>query len=153
MMGPALLIMALAAVVGELVASQSLNLLSIGVRFGLGFFAILVAHSAGRLLGGAGSYAATLRGAGFGYTAYVFELLYLPPLSVGIAPLITLTLAFFGVWLGAAEAHRLQGWRSLALPAAIVLVFVAGTALLLLLGAGSVVTIGALLEDLGLIAQ
>lgn len=77
---------------------------------------VLFAFGAARLLRGKGDFTATLRVIGFASAARVIELFALvPPLSL-VARIAALLVQFLATWLGVSEAHRLHGWRTIALP-------------------------------------
>jgi hypothetical protein len=59
-------------------------------------------------------------------------------------------LAFLGVWLGAAQAHELRGWRTLVLPIVFVIVLVVVGVVLRALFMGAAITIEALFQDVGM---
>jgi hypothetical protein len=57
---------------------------------------------------------------------------------------------FLCVWMGAATAHQTKGWRTLALPLVVLLVYVVGTAIVGVLLAGAEFTFQAVMMELGL---
>ena len=59
-------------------------------------------------------------------------------------------LAFLGVWLGAAQAHQLRGWRTLVLPIVFVIVVAVIGVVLRALFMGAAITIDALFQDVGM---
>jgi hypothetical protein len=112
--------------------------------------ALGVVFLAARLLGGKGSYTATLRGVGFGSVGYWFALLALVPPLAPLARFLALVVGFFGTWLGAAEANQLRGWRVFLLPVVYVVMFVAIVAGVYILLTGAQLTLAALGQALGL---
>jgi hypothetical protein len=116
------------------------------------FLGVLVVFGAGRLLGGTGSYTATLRGMGFAQGLYVLVLLaFIPDISL-LVRLITSILVFVATWMAGLEAHDLRGWRGLLLPVARLLIVAAGVAVLGYLAIGAGFTIQSLLRLFGLLA-
>ncbi len=81
MTGPALLIALLAGLVEALVTSQTPMEAALVLAFRLvgWFLGVLVVFGAARLLGGTGSFTATLRGVGFAQVVYLLELLAVLP--------------------------------------------------------------------------
>jgi hypothetical protein len=154
MTGPALLIAFLASLLQALFASQN----PLEVVFGLfvwflgWFLAVLAVFGAGRLLGGRGSFTATLRGVGFAQAVYLLELLDLIPALSSLVQLITSILVFVATWMAGLEAHELRGWRGLLLPVARLLVVVLSVVVLGSLIAGAEFTVEALLREAGLLA-
>jgi hypothetical protein len=155
MTGPALLLALLASLVAGVVSgTNALNMISsaMGRLFGW-LLGTLVVFGAGRLLGGTGSYTATLRGVGFAHVVYLLELLSLvPPLSI-LVRLITSIVFFVATWIAGVEAHELSGWRSLLLPVVQLVVVVLAVLVLQHLVAGLEFTIESLLREAGLLAQ
>jgi len=105
---------------------------------------------AGRLLGGTGDFAATLRGMGFAASVFLLSLLAFIPVIGPLAGFIVLVLAFFAAWMGAEAAHELRGWRSLLLPVLAVVALFVGAFILEVLIAGLDFTLAALARNLGL---
>jgi hypothetical protein len=64
--------------------------------------------------------------------------------------LLISVVSFVGVWMGAAEAHDLRGWRGLVFPVVFLVVVVAGVVGLAALVTGGHFTLGALARELGL---
>ena len=154
MTGPALLIALIAGLLEALLTSQTLVeavLVSL-VRLFVWFLGVLVVFGAGRLLGGTGSYTATLRGMGFAQVVFLLELLAFIPAISFLVRLITSILVFVATWMAGLEAHDLHGWRGLLLPVVRLLVVAVGVAVLGYLVMGAGFTIEALLRDVGLLA-
>jgi hypothetical protein len=154
MTGPALLVAFLASLVDGLVTSQSLveGVLVALARLVIWFLGVLVVFGAARLLGGSGSYTATLRGLGFAQGFYLLLLLAFVPAISSLVHLITSILVFVATWMAGLEAHDLHGWRALLLPVARLLVVTIGIAVLGYLAMGAGFTIESLLRELGLLA-
>ena len=150
MTGPALLIGLLASAVTALIQADGLNLLLMLGLAGLWLLTVGVIWLAGRLLGGGGDFTATLRGLGFAQSVYLLGLLRFVPVIAPLAGLIVTLMAFFAAWLGAIEAHRLEGWRTLLLPVAALVVFNLGLLILLVLLTGAAFSLTTLAQNLGL---
>jgi uncharacterized membrane protein YvlD (DUF360 family) len=153
MTGPALLITILAALLAASFSSQT-PLEAVGVwavRLLGWLLGVLVVFGAGRLLGGRGSFTATLRGVGFAQVVYLLELLALIPALSSLVQLITSILGFVATWMAGLEAQELRGWRGLLLPVAWLLVVVLSVVILGNLIAGAEFTIEALLREAGLL--
>jgi uncharacterized membrane protein YvlD (DUF360 family) len=153
MTGPALLISLLAALVQVLVLEGALNWALLGARFGLWLVAVLIVCMAGKLLSGKGTYTSTLRALGFAQIAWFLQLIAFIPVVAPLARLISLVVAFFAVWLGAAEAHETKGWRTLVFPVVAVLVLIAVVFVVKTLAAGAQFTLSALAAEAGVLAQ
>jgi uncharacterized membrane protein YvlD (DUF360 family) len=150
MTGPALLIALVASILVSVVQAGGFSLWMALGEIGLWLLSVLVVTIAGRLLGGTGDFATTLRGMGFARSVFVLGLLAFIP---GVAPLagfLVLVLGFFAAWMGASQAHDLRGWRSLLLPVLAVLVLFVGSFILEVLVAGLEFTLDALVQNLGL---
>jgi uncharacterized membrane protein YvlD (DUF360 family) len=154
MTGPALLIALLAGLIEALVTSQTLMEAALValVRLVVWFLGVLVVFAAARLLGGTGSYTATLRGMGFAQGMYLLELLAFIPAISFLVRLITSILVFVATWMAGLEAHDLHGWRGILLPMARLLVVAIGVAVLGYLVVGAGFTIESLLREVGLLA-
>ena len=151
MTGPAVLIALAASVLAGIVTAgtvQPLALLGQVLGWLLG---VLIVFGGGRLLGGSGSFTATLRGMGFAQGAYVFVLLGLIPALEPLARLIVTVLSFMTTWFAGIEAHGLRGWRSILLPLAVLAVLVLSLVILGVLLAGTEFTIESLLREAGLL--
>ncbi len=83
-------------------------------------------------------------------SAYWLTLLSVIPVIGPLFRTIGFILAFLGVWLGAAQAHELRGWRTLVLPVVFVVVLVVVGVVLRALFLGAAITIDAFLQDAGL---
>jgi len=150
MTGPALLILLLASLTSSVVAIDGVDWWGIGASIGVSFVTVLLMFLAGRLLRGKGSFTTTLRGMGFGWTAFIFELLHFLPAISGMGLLLAGILTFVGGWMGGAAAHDLKGWRSFVLPVVAAVVSTTGIILLAALFQGSQITVEALLTTFGL---
>ena len=155
MTGPALLIgligLALSAVIlnGAAIGSAG-NTTAIIARIVAWPFVVLFLVMAARVLGGKASYTSTFRVTGFAYVGYWLAALSFVPVIGSLFRTIGFLLAFLGVWLGAAQAHELRGWRTLVLPIIFVVVLVIVGVVLRALLMGAAITIDSLMQDVGL---
>jgi uncharacterized membrane protein YvlD (DUF360 family) len=150
MTGPALLIVMLASLLVTLAVAPEPSVVGWLVRLGVSFMATAVIFAAGRLLGRKGSFTTTFRGVGFAQAVYVLGLLAFIPALAPVVRLVVSIVSFVGVWMGAAEAHDLHGWRGLVFPVMFLVVMVAGVVALLALLAGAQFTLSTLGVELGL---
>jgi hypothetical protein len=154
MTGPALLIAFLAGLLEALVTSQSLTeaALVLAFRLVIWFLGVIAVFGAARLLGGTGSFTATLRGVGFAQILYVLDLLAMFPAISSLVRLITSLLVFVATWMAGLEAHDLHGWRGLLLPVARLVVAVVSIVVLGYLVAGAGFIVESLLREIGFLA-
>lgn len=147
---PALLIAVLGLFVSSAFGPQGFDLADLLQRCGSWLIGVLALFGAARMLGGRESYTTTLRAAGFASVAWLVGVLEVFPILAPVARLVATTLAFLGVWMAAAEAHKLGGWRSLLLPVADIVVIVGSVILLAELLAGAGLTLTSLAREIGL---
>jgi hypothetical protein len=85
-------------------------------RYLLWVLTVLILHATAHVLRGKAHFTQTFRVMGFVQTVGLLGLLrFIEP----IAPLVVTgvaLLSLFAAWLGVSKAHRLRGWRTLALP-------------------------------------
>jgi uncharacterized membrane protein YvlD (DUF360 family) len=111
---------------------------------------VLFLLMAARVLGGKASFTSTFRVTGFAYVGYWLAALSFVPVIGPLFRTIGFLLAFLGVWLGAAQAHELRGWRTLILPIIFVVVLVVVGVVLRALLMGAAITIDSLMQDAGM---
>jgi hypothetical protein len=138
MTGPALLLGAVGVVLNGLLGSAQTHA---GVLTGLIIvwpLLVLLLYMSGRVLGGQGTYSSTFRVTGFAFGGFLLLLLSLFPGTGALIRSVAALWVFLNVWLGAAQAQRLHGWRTLLLPIIyLIVVAVVGVVLrALFLGAG-----------------
>jgi hypothetical protein len=102
------------------------------------------------LLGRKGEYSTTLRGVGFAHSIYVLGLLAFIPALAPVVRLVVSVMSFVGVWMGAAEAHDLHGWRGLIFPVVFLVVVVVSVVAVAALVAGAQFTLSTLAQEVGL---
>jgi hypothetical protein len=152
--GPALLLSLLgvaAATLVELPDSGS-GLLGVFIgRFLLWVLGVLVLHGTARVLRGKATFTQTFRVMGFVQAVELFGLLrFIEP----IAPLVIVAVALlslFAAWLAVAEAHRLRGWQTLALPVLYFAILILGGLALASLFSGLDLSLEAIAARFGLI--
>ena len=154
MTGPALLVLLLSTLVtavtrpGVPPGVQDLWLLL--AYLALWLVGALVIFAAGRLLARYGTFTRTFRALAFAHGVAVIGLLALYPPFAGVVHLAVYVLLLLAIWIGAAAAHKLQGWRAALFPLMALLVYVLGAVLILSLLGGAQLTFQALLADFGL---
>jgi hypothetical protein len=116
MTGPAILIMILAQVVQSTLAVGRFDALDVAGRCLTWLVAVVLLALATRFLRGRATFSAIFRVAAFAQTAQMIELLAFLPVGGVLARFLSVTLAFFGVWIGTAAANRMRGWRTALLP-------------------------------------
>ncbi|MFC1923053.1 phage holin family protein [Chloroflexota bacterium] len=150
MTAPALLITLLSQILQSLNNEGSLDMVNILLRYGVWLLAVLFLYLAAFLLRGKADYTTTLRVAGFAQSAHLLEIFGFLPVIGPAMRFLALLLAFFGVWIGAATAHELRGWRTLLLP----VIFIATTVITVVFLAGVIegtaFAIENILQDFGL---
>lgn len=151
MNAPALLIGVLFAVVASGLATREWSVAGVAGALFMWSAALVAVHFAARLLRGKGTFSATLRVVGFAEVGNLFYLLALLPGLRGAAALAALVVVVLGIWIGVAQAHRLEGWRTLLLPVAIVVVAAIVSVVVRLLLSGAVLSFKSLLETFGLV--
>jgi uncharacterized membrane protein YvlD (DUF360 family) len=114
--GSALIILLMSLVIQGWVSAPAQPIQQIAVR-GIGWFlAVLVAHTAGRILRGTGEFTGTLRAMAYAESTRIVLLL---TLVTPIGPLFTLVasmLIFLATWVALQEALHLSGWRVALIP-------------------------------------
>jgi hypothetical protein len=144
------LIAILAALVETIVVMDGFDGTFFIARIGLWLLATLAVFAAGRLLSGKGTFTRTLRAMGFAQSAWFLGLLALITPIAPVARLVTMLVAFFAAWMGAAEAHETKGWRTIVLPVTALLVLIVVGFVIRSLLAGAEFAFSALFSDLGL---
>jgi len=154
MTGPAVLISLIGGLIAAFFDSSSNSLGSVLfeflVAYGFWLLAVAIMHAAGRVMRGQGTFSRTFRVLGFLQAITLIELLRLIPMLDTPVSIVTNVLSFFGVWLGAAAAQRLRGWRTVFLPTAFFVTVVLGVFAVLILAGGLDLALKTLLGWVGL---
>jgi len=116
---------------------------------GLWFLAVALVTAAGWLLTRRGNFTQTLRALGFAQSLYFLSIFALYRPAASIVQTALFALGFLAVWMGAATAHKVTGWRTLLLPVVVILIFVVGSAIANILLAGAQFTFESLLMEFG----
>jgi hypothetical protein len=153
MTGPAVLIAVLAALVEMVFLGSDLGWSFVPLRIGLWVLAVLMVFAAGRILSGKGKFTTTMRAMGFAQTAWFLSVLTLITPVAPVARLLTVLVAFFAAWIGAAEAHETKGWRTVVLPITAVIILIVVMFVLRSLLTGAEFAFSALFGDLGVTPQ
>ena len=152
MTGPALFIGVLFSLVAAIVVAGGLDPAQMAGRVGIWVVDVVIIFLAARILGGEGSFTATLRGLGFAHAVYLYEIIGLIPVLSDFARIVTVILTFMAVWIAAVEAHKLRGWRSLIFPIVAILVPVIGLVILSVLAEGAAFTLDTFLSAAGVLS-
>ena len=153
MTGPALLI-ALVSLIGVSVVQQGqFHPLFVLGSIGLWFLTALVIYAAGHLLARQGSFTRTFRALGFARVVMVIELFALYPPVASAAHAVAMLAGLLAMWLAAATAHNLKGWRAAVLPLLVLFVYILGTVLIYSLYTGAGFTLQTLMQAVGLAPQ
>jgi uncharacterized membrane protein YvlD (DUF360 family) len=153
MTGPAVLIYLLSNVVTGLAYNNGFNaLLTIGYLV-VWLITALVIFGAGYLLSRRGSFTRTFRALAFAEVISVLEIFSLYRPIEDAVHAVVFVMGVLAVWIAAATAHNLRGWRAAIFPVIAVLVYVLGIMLITALFSGAQFTLQSLLSDLGLQAQ
>jgi hypothetical protein len=153
MTGPALLIMLISQILQSLNSGRGFDLVNILVRIGVWIFAVVFLYGATIVLRGKGNYAATFRVAGFAQAAHILEVLGFIPIVGDLVRFIALVLSFFGVWIGASEAHDIHGWRTFLIPVIFIVILVVTFGFLISVIEGTFFTVDGLLYDIGVVPE
>ena len=153
MTGPALLIMLVAVGVSAIVRYSEIGLAHILGGYVVWFGTALIIFLAGWFLSRRGSFTKTFRALGFAQVVVLIELFSLYPPIQSAVHAIAFVAGILAIWMGAATAHELKGWRAALFPIIAILVFVLGSMLVNSLLAGAQFTLQALWGDMGMQAQ
>ncbi len=153
MTGPALLIVLVMVAVTTIVRYGEFNLQRIFAGYVVWVGAALIIFLAGWFLSRRGTFAKTFRALGFAEAVTVLGLFSLIPGLGSAIQVIVFSLSILAIWLGAAIAHNLKGWRAALFPMIAILVFVLGAMLVNSLLNGAAFTLQALFSDLGMQPQ
>lgn len=158
MTGPALLIpLVIAVLVGFMqpggfrLASTVDALFSFGLATGVVFLTGKVLTGKSRDEGRhQATYGGVVRALGFAQGVQVVQLLGLIPVLGNFAGILTTVLRILAVWMAAATAHDLRGWRAIAFPLVMFLVVVVSLLVTITLLQGAALSLTTLLQELGL---
>jgi hypothetical protein len=153
MTGPALLIAIIGSIISAETRTGGLNGWAALIQILGWFVSVLLLYFTGRFLGGRASYTSVLRSIGFAYAVYLLDLFSFIPGLTSIVRFFVTVLAFFAIWISAATAHELKGWRTLVFP--IIAILVIGLVMLMAatLLEGFVITIESLGFDFGILPR
>ena len=150
MTAPALLITLLSQILQSLNNEGSFDIVNILLRYGVWLIAVAFLYLAAKLLRGKADYTSTLRVAGFAQSAHLLEIFGFLPMIGPVVRFLALMLSFFGVWIGAATAHELRGWRTLLLPVIFIATTVITVYFLVSVIEGTTFALENLLQDFGI---
>jgi uncharacterized membrane protein YvlD (DUF360 family) len=153
MTGPALLILVLSTLLGGFTYYEQLDLGPIFGYAGIWLVTALVIFGAGYLLSRRGTFTSTFRALAFTRVFVVLQLFSLYQPLEGAVHVVVFVMGLLGVWIAAATAHKLNGWRAAIFPLIALLVYVLGMVLIFVLFGGAQFTVQALLSDIGVQPQ
>jgi uncharacterized membrane protein YvlD (DUF360 family) len=153
MTGPALLIMLLSQILQSLNREAAFDLVNILLRTGVWIVAVGFLYLTTIVLRGKGDFTSTFRVAGFAQSAHILEVLGFIPVVGDLARFMALVLSFFGVWIGASEAHDLHGWRTFLIPVIFIAILIVTFGFLGSVIEGTVFTVDGLLYDIGVVPE
>ncbi len=153
MTGPAVLIALLTLTLAVLTRPGGYDVARLLISFIAWPISVLALFGAGRLLTRTGVFTRTLRSVGFAQSVYFLQVLALiKPLASAISAM-TIVMGFLAIWMAAATAHETRGWRTVLLPLVAYAVLIIGFAVVAVLLAGAALTIGSVLQTLGIQLQ
>lgn len=153
MTGPAVLIALVTSLLVTVIAGGGFNLVEWLTRGATWVLTTFFVYGAARLLGGKADFTTTLRTTGFAQIGYLLELLAIIPPLAALARIGAVIVTSLATWIGATEAHKLRGWRTLLLPFAVLLVGVASSFVLNVLLQGAEMTVDSLVRAFGLLPR
>jgi hypothetical protein len=148
--GPALLIGLGAQLLLSLVREGRFDLWNVALTSALWLVAILALWVVGKPLGGQATFTGMLRAIGFAASANYIVLLGVFAVIRPLTSLAALMVSILAVWLGAAEAHGLRGWRTVVFPLVMIVVTIVGLAATDVVMGGATLTLQAMAHSLGL---
>lgn len=116
MTAPAIALVAGISLALSIFARGGLDLGDWGSRLFAWLLSVFFAFGAARILRGKADVTMTFRALGFAYTTYLMEFFALITPLAFIARAAALIVEFLATWIAVSEAHRLHGWKTLALP-------------------------------------
>jgi hypothetical protein len=152
MTGPALLLILIGQTIQSVVRQGEFDLLTILLRTGLFFLAVILLQLTARVLRGKASITSTLNVVGFAQTAHLVQLLAFVPVIGPVANFLANLLVFLGIWVGVSSAHELKGWRTFVLPVIYLVVAVVSFVFLVAILEGIQFTATYVFAQLGLVS-
>ena len=153
MTGPALLIMLVTVAVANILLYKGFNLLHVLGAYAIWIGTAIIIFFAGWFLSRRGAFPKTFRALGFAQVVTVLEIFSIyPPIRSAVHAIVFFA-GILTVWMGAATAHELKGWRAALFPIIAILVFVLGSMLINSLLTGAEFTLQALFGDMGMQQQ
>ena len=153
MTGPALLIMLVTVALANALLYKQFGLAHILSGYALWIGTAIIIFFAGWLLSRRGTFARTFRALGFAQAVAVLEIFSIYPPTRSAVHVVVFFTSILAVWLGAATAHELKGWKAVVFPIIAILVFVLGSMLINSLLNGAEFTLQALFGDMGMQQQ
>lgn len=153
MTGPALLIMLVTVAASNMLLYKGLYPPHILGAWAVWIGMAIIIFIAGWFLSRRGTFSKTFRALGFAQVVTVLEIFSLYPPATAAVHAIVFFAGILTIWMGAATAHELKGWRAALFPIIAILVFVLGSMLINSLLNGAEFTLQALFGDMGMQQQ
>ena len=153
MTGPALLILLLSTIVTSSAYHNEFSLGLFLAYLGIWLVVALVIFAAGYLLSRRGTFTKTFRALAFAEVVSILEVFSLYQPIEGAVHLVVFFVGILAVWIAAATAHKLTGWRAALFPIIAILVYVLSMLIVIWLFEGAQFTLQALFADLGIQPQ
>jgi uncharacterized membrane protein YvlD (DUF360 family) len=153
MTGPALLIWLLSALVTSTVFQNRFDVLEFLAYAVVWLVMVLVIFGAGYLLSRRGTFTKTFRALAFAQVVTLLQVFSLYKPIEGAVHAVVFFMGVLAIWVGAATAHNLKGWRAALFPLIAIAVYVLGFMLIAALLGGAQFTLQSLFADLGFQAQ
>ncbi len=125
MTGPALLLLIVGVLFGGFTTRGVYDLQQMAAEVIAAFILVFFVFIAARILGGAGTFTATLRTVGFAYITRAYSILAFLPAVGDVAKFLTTIISIVAIWIAGVQTHKLQGWRSIFFPLIVGAVFFA----------------------------
>ena len=138
--------------VANIAALRRFDLVHILGAYAVWIGTALIIFLAGWFLSRRGTFAKTFRALGFAEAVTVLGYSLYPPIGSAVQVVVFFA-SILAIWLGAATAHDLKGWRAALFPIIAILVFVLGSMLINSLLNGAEFTLQALFSDMGMQQQ
>jgi uncharacterized membrane protein YvlD (DUF360 family) len=161
MSGPAILFTILAAMLGSYLRTGGLQLVSVTATILAFLVSVVVMALSGSFLSRSdrvdkslslSNFAATFRAVSFAQVTYVLVPLALIPVAGPVIRVLLQVLLFANTWVGAAEANKIRGWRTVLLPVVGYLVWALGFIAVGTLLAGAEFAVQGILSNLGIVS-
>ena len=149
MTGPALLVLALGVIIKGIAFHGAFGWQRVLLDVFAALLAVLLLYLTGLAMGGKATFTQTLRPVGFAFAVKFYLALSFLPVIGDPVKFLTVALSLVAFWIAGVQAHKLRGWRSLAFPIAVLIVFAISAFALSTLIEGVAFTLASFLQHLG----